>query len=655
MKAKTLNLCFLFLLIQQAYSQSFEIQSPDERIRLSVDVNEGITWSASLDGHTVIQKAEIGMDFLSGLDFGAKPDILEHSITRNSDMIHPVIPHKDAEIKDEFVQLTLTFTGKYQLNLRAYNDGLAYQFVDGSESSRKVKSEQLSLTFPAGSRSLFPQEESMYSHNERLYLDRSLAEISQKEFCSLPVLFVTDKAKVLFTETALHDYPGMFMRGNGNTTMDAIFPGFVLEVVDSEAEPDRNQTITKQAEYIAEVTGNRVYPWRLFIISDDDRTFVESNLAFQLSKPCILENTGWIRPGKVAWDWYNANNIYGVGFKSGLNTATYKYFIDFAAANGIEYVILDEGWTKSTTEILDFNPDMDVPELIRYGKEKGVELILWVLWKPLDANLVQILETYKGWGVKGIKVDFMQRNDQYMVSSYERIARECARLELLVDFHGAFKPSGLRRMYPNVINYEGVKGSENNKWSKDITPDHNVAIPFIRMAAGPMDYTPGAMVNKQEANFSISFERPTSLGTRAHQVAMYVVYEAPLQMLCESPSRYYKEQETVGFIVQIPTVWDETVVLHGSVGDYIALARRKGDRWYLGAMTDWSPRNLDLDLSFLADGAYKMEVFKDGANADRFAEDYQREILEVSRNSKITARMAAGGGWAAIISKQDQD
>jgi alpha-glucosidase len=318
----------------------------------------------------------------------------------------------------------------------------------------------------------------------------------------------------------------------------------------------------KEADFIAKTSGKRVYPWRVFIISDDDRTFVESNLTFQLSKPSVLKNTTWIRPGRVAWDWYNANNIYGVDFKSGLNSSTYKYYIDFAAANGIEYVILDEGWTKSTTEILDFNPDIDVPELIRYGKEKGVEIILWALWKPLDANLAQILETYKSWGVKGIKVDFMQRSDQYMVNSYERIAKECARLELLVDFHGAFKPSGLRRTYPNVINYEGVKGSENNKWSKDITPDYNVTIPFIRMAAGPMDYTPGVMSNRQYTNYVVSFERPMSQGTRAHQVAMYVVYEAPLQMLCESPSRYYKEQETVDFIVKIPTTWDETIVLH---------------------------------------------------------------------------------------------
>ncbi|MCB9286494.1 MAG: glycoside hydrolase family 97 protein [Lewinellaceae bacterium] len=641
----------VFLILQQAHSQSFEIKSPDERIQLTVSVGEGISWSASLDGNVIIAKAEVGMDFSSGPDFGMNPQPKEHAEKSFSSVIHPAVPHKDAEIRDEFVQLSLTFNGNYQLNFRAYNDGVAYQFVDEGKSNRQVMSEQASMTFPRGSRSLFPQEESMYSHNERLYLDKALADISSGEFCSLPVLFITDHGKVLFTETALHDYPGMFVRGNGSTTMDAIFPKFVLEAVDNEKQPDRNQDITKLAEYIAEVSGERAYPWRVFIISDDDRTFVESNLTFQLSRPQAIENTEWIRPGKVAWDWYNANNIYGVGFKSGLNTATYKYYIDFAAANGIEYVILDEGWTKSTTDILDFNPDMDVPELIRYGKEKGVELILWVLWKPLDANLTQILETYKSWGVKGIKVDFMQRNDQYMVSSYERIARECARLELMVDFHGAFKPSGLRRVYPNVINYEGVKGSENNKWSKDITPEHNVALPFIRMAAGPMDYTPGAMANRQESNYAISFERPMSLGTRAHQVAMYVVYEAPLQMLCESPSRYYREQETVDFIVGIPTVWDETIVLHGSVGNYIAVARRNGDHWYLGAMTDWDPRELELDLSFLGEGTYKMEVFRDGVNADRFAEDYKRESMEVNRNSKITAKMAPGGGWAAIISR----
>ncbi|MFD2292862.1 glycoside hydrolase family 97 protein [Mariniflexile gromovii] len=639
-------------MVQQIYSQTFEIKSPNKNIRLQVVVNGEISWSASLNENVIIKEARIGMNFSSGQDFGTNSQVKRHSIKEYSSIITPVIPHKDAVIKDEFVQLTLTFKGKYQLKFRAYNDGVAYQFADESTSDKNVMEEKMSLTFPEGARSFFPKENKMYSHNERLYLKKSLVEIASDEFCSLPVVFTTDNAKVLFTETALHDYPGMFVKGNGSTTMDAIHPKFVLEI-DTKKKQDRHQTITKEADYIAKVSGSRDYPWRVFMISDDDRTFVESNLTFQLSKPLAIKNTEWIKPGKVAWDWYNANNIYGVDFKSGLNTATYKYYIDFASSNNIEYVILDEGWTKSTTKILDFNPDIDVPELIRYGKEKNVEIILWVLWKPLDANLVQILETYKSWGAKGIKVDFMQRNDQYMVNSYEKIAKECARLELLVDFHGSFKPSGLRRVYPNVVNYEGVKGSENNKFSKSITPEHNVTIPFIRMAAGPMDYTPGAMINRQDADFQINFERPMSLGTRAHQVAMYVVYEAPLQMLCDSPSIYYKEQETVNFISQIPTIWDETIVLHGAIGDYIAVARRKGSKWYIGAMTDWTSRKLELDLSFLKEGNFKMEVFRDGKNANRFAEDYKIDIIEVNKDSKITAEMSAGGGWAAIISIKD--
>jgi alpha-glucosidase len=638
--------------LYQMNAQNFNVKSPDGRIEIKVINSNEISWSASLNGNLIIEKAQAGMDFSSNTDFGSNPKVKKHTIKSVSENIHAIIPHKDAQIKDEYTELSITYQGNYKLNFRAYNDGVAYQFIDEAKVKRNVISEKVSFTFPKGSRSLFPQEESMYSHNERLYLDKSLSDIASKDFCSLPVLFTTDKAKVLFTETALHDYPGLFLKGNGNTTMDAQFPKYVLEAVDKNGNSDRVQTIAKEADYIAKASGERAYPWRVFMISDDDRTFIESNLTYQLAKPNVIKNTDWIKPGKVAWDWYNANNIFGIDFKAGVNTETYKYFIDFASKNKIEYVILDEGWTKSTTQILDFNPAMDVKELIRYGKEKGVGIILWVLWKPLDANLLQILETYKSWGAKGIKIDYMQRNDQYMVNSYEQIARECAKLELLVDFHGAFKPSGLERMYPNVLNYEGVRGNENNKWSDEITPEHTVTIPFIRMAAGPMDFTPGSMVNKEPKNFAISFERPMSLGTRAHQVAMYVVYEAPLQMMCESPSIYYKEQETVDFITQIPTVWDETKVLHGSVGNYIVVARKKADKWFIGGMTDSDARELPIDLSFLGDGTFSMEVFADGINTGTFAEDYKKEVLEVNKNSKVTAKMASGGGWSAIITKK---
>ncbi|SFD96506.1 glycoside hydrolase family 97 protein [Flavobacterium phragmitis] len=652
MKNGLLILCGLLLSAYQASSQTYEVKSPDGRIQIKVNNSNKIFWSASLNGNLIIENAEAGMDFSSKTNFGLNPKVKKQTIKSVSQNIHAIVPIKESEIKDEYTELSITYQGNYKLNFRAYNDGVAYQFIDEAKEKRNVVSEKVSLSFPEGSRSLFPQEESMYSHNERLYLDKSLKDIASKDFCSLPVLFTTPKAKVLFTETALHDYPGLFLKGNGNTTLNAIFPKYVLEAVDKDGKSDRVQTITKEADYIAKTSGNRSFPWRVFIISDDDRVLVSSNLSYQLAAPNALKNTDWIKPGKVAWDWYNDNNIYGVDFKAGLNTETYKYFIDFAAANKVEYVILDEGWTKSTTNILDFNPAMDVKELIRYGKEKGVGIILWVLWKPLDQNLLQILETYKSWGAKGIKIDYMQRNDQYMVNSYEQIARECAKLELLVDFHGAFKPAGLHRMYPNVLNYEGVRGNENNKWSTDITPEHTVTIPFIRMAAGPMDFTPGSMINKQPKNFAISFNNPMTMGTRAHQVAMYVVYEAPLQMMCESPSTYYKEQETVDFITQIPTVWDKTVVLHGSVGNYIVVARKKGDKWFIGGMTDANARILPIDLSFLGEGNFSMEVFSDGINAETFAQDYKKEIMAVDKNIKVTAKMASGGGWSAIITKK---
>ena len=459
-------------------------------------------------------------------------------------------------------------------------------------------------------------------------------------FCSLPVMFSTKSAKVLLTESALIDYPGMFLAKIGSNSMTATFPKYVLKAVPNEASnPDRNQILVEEADYIAKIKGKRSYPWRVFIISDDDRTFVESNLVTQLADKTKIPDADWIKPGQVAWDWYNANNIYGVDFEAGINMETYTYYIDFASKNGIEYVILDEGWTKSTTDIMEDNENLDVPELIQYAKSKNVEIILWVLWKPLDENPDEILKLYSSWGAVGIKVDFMQRSDQYVVQSYGKIAEIAAKYKMLVDYHGAFKPAGVERVWPNIINYEGVKGNENNKWSADINPEHNVTLPFIRMAAGPLDFTPGAMINMNKVdyetggpNFAPLFTRPMSLGTRAHQVAMYVVFEAPLQMLCESPTIYYKEQETVDFITQIPTIWDETVVLEGAVSDYIVVARRKGDDWYLGAMTDWTGRDFELNLSFLGDGDYGMQAYQDGLNASRNAQDYK--IIYTIRKSE---------------------
>ena len=643
-----------------AIAQETAIKSPDGRLSLKVNLSETVSWNVSLDGMNIIENATISMDMGSNRVLGSSPKLRNKNTESKNETIIPQVPNKDANIKSVFNQLTLNFKGGYQLVFRTYNDGVAYQFIDQSSKTKTVINEQMTLTFPAGTSSFFPQEESMYSHNERDYLNKNISDIATGEFCSLPVMFDTKKAKVLFTESSLLNYPGLFLAKGKENTFTTTFPKYVLKAVPNEAfNPDRNQIISEEADFIAKVDGKRSYPWRVFIISDDDRTFVESNLVTQLSPATKISDVSWIKPGQVAWDWYNANNVYGVDFEAGVNDETYKYFIDFASKNGIEYVILDEGWTKSTTEILEDNENIDVPELIKYAKSKNVEIILWILWKPLYENPEKILQLYSSWGAVGIKTDFMQRSDQYVVESYEKIAEIAANYKLLVDYHGAFKPAGVERMWPNIINYEGVKGNENNKWSSAITPEHNVTLPFIRMAAGPLDFTPGAMINMNKVdyetggpNYAAFWTRPMSFGTRAHQVAMYVVFEAPIQMLCESPTIYYKEQETVDFITQIPTIWDETVVLEGAVSDYIIVARRKGDNWYLGAMTDWTARDFELDFSFLGEGEFEMKSLRDGINAHRNAQDYKIETNSVNQNAKISIHLSGGGGYSAIIVKK---
>lgn len=650
MKTRLILALLLFVWLNTINAKQFDLLSPDGKLKVSVKVEKNISWSAQISGNTVFESTGIALQ-LKDKVLGENCRLSKSTIKLYNNIIKPAVPHKDAVVNDNYRELTLNFKENFTITFRAYNDGAAYRFSTSSPIPFEIYDEKTNIRFPDGAYCYFSEEKSTYSHNESWYPYTKLSEIQDGQFCSMPLLLdIPGQAKVLITETALHKYPGMFLESDGKSGWNSKFPKYVLETeANRRSGPDRNDIITKEADYIAKVDGKRNFPWRIFIIGDNDATLVESNLTFQLSEPCVLEKTDWIKPGKVAWDWYNANNIFGVDFKSGINNDTYKYFIDFASENKIEYVILDEGWTKSTTQITSCNPDIDVEELVNYGKKKNVGIILWVLWKPLDANMSEILNTYAKWGAKGIKVDFMQRNDQYMVESYERIASECAKLGMMVDFHGAFKPSGLRRKYPNVISYEGVKGNENNKWSADITPEHNVTLPFTRMVAGPMDYTPGAMINKSLTDHKISFDRPEGLGTRCHEIAKYVVYESPLQMMCESPSIYRKEQESVNFITSIPVIWDETRVLSAKVADYIVIARRKGNKWYIGAMTDWTSRNLEISLDFLGDGAYKMSVMRDGANADRYAQDYKHETLSVTKNTLLKINMASGGGYAAII------
>lgn len=653
MKHLSLALMGLASLYVSAHSQAeqLDLKSPDQRLSVSLNTDSQLTLSVVLGDTPVILPSTIGMSIKGLGDIAHAGEITSAATTTVTQQHTPVVAHKNAQINEHYNQLSVTFANGYGVEVRAFNDGVAYRFVGNNDQPIVVESETMDLRFPEHTQTLFPEEETLISHYERLYVPAMLSELEAGRFASLPLYFEANDINVVFTEADLFDFPGLFVEATGTSGIRAKHPGVVTKAIPTPGSEDRNQQITF-AKHIAETTGQRTFPWRVAMINDSDAKLVESELVWLLARENKLDDTSWIKPGRIAWDWYNANNLFDVDFKAGLNTETYKYYIDFAAEHDLEYVILDEGWTKSTTNIVENNPDMDVRELIRYGQEKGVGIILWALWGPLDKDYQNILKTYGEWGAAGIKIDFMQRADQYMVNYYEKIAREAAKHQLLVDYHGGFKPAGLRRTYPNVMTYEGVKGNENNKWSQDITPEHNVTLPFTRMLAGPMDYTPGALRNAHLPQHHISHFRPVALGTRAHQVAMYAVFESALQMLCESPSTYKKEPEVIEFIAEFPSVWDETRVLDASVADYILVARRNGDTWYLGAMTDDTARKLSVNFDFLGDGEYTLDLIRDGVNTEYYAEDYKREQRTINAGDTLTIDLSSGGGWAGIVQKK---
>jgi alpha-glucosidase len=552
-------------------------------------------------------------------------------------------------IFEQYRERTLHFNGNYALVFRAYDDGVAYRFETSLPGKIKVHSEEVRFNFAADHSLWFPKESGFETSFEKPYLYLALSEIDEESMCYMPALInVQDGPKVGITEVNLEDYPGMMLQGTSGNALQGKHPATVKKEV---MENDRKSKVLEREDYIALTEGTRTFPWRVLILSDNDGELIENQMVYKLAKPLQLEDTTWIKPGKIAWDWWNFNNLYGVDFRAGVNTESYKYYIDFAKDNGIEYVILDEGWYV-LGDLLKLSDNIDMLEIFRYAEEQEIGLILWVVWKTLEDQLPEALDQIQKWGAKGIKIDFMDRDDQWMVNWYHKIAQETAKRHLLVDFHGAYKPDGIRRAYPNVMTREGVMGLEYNKWSKSITPQHNVTIPFTRMLAGPMDYTPGAMLNGTQDTFAVNFQRPMSMGTRCHQLAMYAVYESPLQMMADSPSNYLRETECLEFIKHVPSVWDETRGLDCQVGEYVSVARRTGKEWYVGAMTNWTPREIEIDFSFLGEGEHAIEIYADGINADRYSGDYKRSVTSVSATDTRTIKMAPGGGWAARVMPQ---
>ena len=639
-----------FCFVESAAAQSnYSLRSPDQRIEIRVRTADRVSYDVLLKGNLLLQNSTLSIN-INHANLGAGPRVkAAKQRSENREIISPV-PQKSARIREHYNELKLEMEGDYAVVFRAFNEGVAYRFETSlAASEAKVYGEEVRLNFAGDYKAYYPKEDSFFSHNEREFLNLPLKQIAPTSLASLPAVVVTDKGvKLPIAESDVEDYPGLWLRGANDNALEAIFPPYPLKE-ELRKNSDRAFEVKEKADYIALTKGARTFPWRIIGIAANEADLITNQLVYLLAKPSQIQDTSWIKPGKVAWDWYNANNVYDVDFKSGINTQTYKYYIDFASRYGIEYVILDEGWYK-LGNLLAVVPEIDIEELVAYGRKKNVGIILWVVWKTLDDQFDAAFDQAEKWGVKGLKIDFMQRDDQPLMNFYHKVCREAARRRMLVDFHGAIRPATMTRTWPNLVNVEGVLGLEQNKWSKYANPEHNVTLPFTRMFLGPLDYTPGAMVNAgRERNFAAIFERPMSLGTRAHQLAMYVVYEAPLQMLADSPSHYLREPEVMKFLTPVPTVWDETRVLAAQLGDYVSIARRKGQDWYIGAMTDWTSRTLEIDFSFLPAGRFQMVAYEDGPNADRMGEDYKVVTKDIDRTTKLTISLASGGGWAARI------
>lgn len=632
---------------QASAATTYELRSPNGKISVLIRIGERIEYDVVLNQRVLLQNATSSID-IERRKLGLRPQVHSATPATVNRELRPPVPQKFATIREHFNELHLQMKGEYGVRFRAYDEGVAYRLETSLQQSEvKVYDEEATFRFSANYHVYYPKEESFFSHNEREFIYLPMKDISETAIASLPAVVSTNEGvKVIIAESDVDDYPGLWLHGNSNNSLSATFAHYPVK---EELKGDRDLRVTKLADHIAVTKGRRTFPWRIIGIAANDAGVITNHLVYLLAKPSQVKDTSWIKPGKVAWDWYNANNIYGVNFKSGINTATYKYYIDFASKHGIEYVIFDEGWYK-LGNLLEVVPEMNIETLVAYGKQKNVGIILWVVWKTLDDQFEPAFNQFEKWGVKGLKVDFMQRDDQPVMNFYEKVCREAAKRKMLVDFHGAIRPALMTRTWPNLLTTEGVRGLEQSKWSKLANPEHNVTLPFTRMFLGPMDYTPGAMLNSgNEKNFSAIFERPMSLGTRCHQLALYVIYESALQMLADSPSHYLREPEIMRFLGPIPTVWDDTRVLQAKMGDYVAIARRKNTDWYVGAITDWTPRELQLDLSFLPNGNYQLQAFQDGVNADRLGSDYERATRIVNKNIKLNIKLTGGGGWAARI------
>lgn len=655
----TAAIVMLASLTAAAKSVKHSVSSPDGRTLVTVTVGDDLRWSIARDGKCLLADSRMALSTDKG-EWGVAPRLTAARRASTDRMIAAPI-YRQAEVADRYNSLTLEFGGKtggYRVEFRVYDDGACYRFADSGRSDFLVFGETAEFAFGDDLTAYVPYVNAkknatadyatqFYTSFENTYSQSSLTAINPDRLIFTPIAVeCAGGAKLCITEADLEAYPGMFFsNGNGDRTLEAVFAPMPDQVRQGGHNMLQGEVMSRKP-YLTEARASRTFPWRIVVIADEDRMLADCDMVWRLGADCRLDSTDWIRPGKVAWDWWNAWGVYGVDFRSGVNNETYKYYIDFASQIGVEYVILDEGWSVTgAADLRQVVDEIDLPMIIEYARERNVGIILWAGYWALNRDIEGLCRHFAEMGVKGFKVDFMDRDDRQMVDFYYEVARTAAKYHLLVDFHGAYKPTGLSRTYPNVLNYEGVHGLEQMKWSKPSVDQvtYDVTIPFIRAVAGPMDYTQGAMRNAARGKYHPSNEEPMSQGTRCHQLAMYGVIDSPLNMLCDSPTAYLKERECASFIAGVPTVWDSTECLDGELGEYVVMARRRGNHVYISGLNGWTPREVDLAALASQYARARFEMFADGENADRFGSDYRRTEGEEWQPDVV--KMAPGGGF----------
>ena len=637
-------------------SKVYELKSPNGNIVVTISVGNDVKYSVKHGNTVVIENSGISMELNDGtlLGSGKKSCKLKSVENKTVNEVLKADFYKKKEVRNNYNELIINFKGNYKLTFRAFDDGVAYRFSTSFKDRIIVKKENVNYCFDEDYVAYIPYvnarkgdgdflEQQFFTSFESQYTIDTISKMDTERIAFTPLLIcLKDGKKVVIVESDLEDYPGTFFRKGNGYSLEAVqstYPKY-----EEQGGHNNLQMVVKEREnFIAKVKGTRDFPWRAMVISSNDVELMNSDMVYKLASPSRVKDVRWIKPGKVAWDWWNSWNVFDVDFKAGINNETYKFYIDFASKNGIEYVILDEGWAvNKKADLFEVVPEIDLKELVDYADERKVGLVLWAGYAAIDKDMEPVCEYYSKLGIKGFKVDFMDRDDQKVVDFYYRMAAMAAKYHLFIDFHGAYKPTGLSRTYPNVLNFEGVYGLEQSKWDNDLHQvDYECMVPYIRMVAGNLDYTQGAMDNANKSMFKAIYDNPMSQGTRCRQLAEYVLFESPFNMLCDSPSKYMKNQECVDFIASVPTVWDETVALDGKLGEYAVIARRKGNTWYIGAITNWDKRTVEIDLKKLGETGRVSKIYIDGEKADVDATDYKiikdvNELIERAENSKTS-------------------